>query len=326
MRRIIYIACLALTSANLPRSDAEFVPGRLYVSGGMSFCEKGGKLEDDCIYEFDPLTGESRLFATLPESLCGHLDGATFTPDYSRLRVSSSTRNRILEFDGDGNVSVALGPQDGIAGPIGGNNIAYGPNGDFFVDGGGRILRFPASGGPAEILADIFDGTWGNGPIAVAPDGNVYCRGISVNNPIILRVTPEGEVSTFDTLPATHRLGSLETDDEGNVFAATAGGTYRYDDQDAATRRRIGGAASVPPRSAMALSEDQQTIYEVSENVFFSVNSDTGETVRVGGIIPDPNYFFGVGYGMALYVPEPGTFLMFTLVIAGIRRCRPSRL
>src|SRR5262245_36429833 len=201
MRRIIYIACLALTSANLPCSDAEFVPGRLYVSGGISFCEKGGKLEDDCIYEFDPLTGESRVFATLPEGLCGMLGGVTFTPDYSRLRVSAYSRSSILEIDGDGNVSVALGPQDGIGSPLGGNNLAYAPNGDFYVSEFTRILRFPASGGPGELFADFFDGVRRFGPLAIAPDGNVYFGPAGLQEREILRFTPDGEGSVFDVLP-----------------------------------------------------------------------------------------------------------------------------
>ena len=323
MRRFQLLVILTIGVSIAAPVLAEFVPGRLYVSGGIRLCPDGGELQDDCIYEFDPLTGNSRVFATLPESLCGRLGGVTFTPDYSRLRVSSYSRSSILEIDGDGNVSVALGPQDGISGPQGGNNIAYAPNGDFYVHGGGRILRFPASGEPPAIFADVFDNIWGTGPIAIAPDGNLYCRGVSQDQ-LVLRIAPDGTVSPFDTLPSGHRLGSLVIDDEGTVFASTFGGTYRYNQQDSEDRQWLGGPPSGPPRTAITLSADQTTIYQVFNNAFWSIDANSGESIRLGFIEPDPDFFFGVGYGMALYVPEPVSVTVLGIALLGALRRRSN--
>ena len=122
----------------VPHLRAEFVPGRLYVAGDLGWCPTPDLHSDGGILEFDPLTGDCRVFARLPEELCSRLGGMTFTPDNSRLRVSAYNQNSILEIDGEGNVSVALGPEDGISSPLGGNNIAYGPNGDFFVGNSSR--------------------------------------------------------------------------------------------------------------------------------------------------------------------------------------------
>ena len=75
MRRAICFAIITFGTIGAAPAVAEFVSGRLYASGGVGFCVKGERLQDDGIYEFDPLTGDWRIFATLPESLCGLLGG-----------------------------------------------------------------------------------------------------------------------------------------------------------------------------------------------------------------------------------------------------------
>lgn len=128
---------------------AEFVPGYVYVAdSAVPPCFDGGP--PDRIWEVDPATGESRVFATIPEEFCGGLTGLTFTPDGQYLRASAAIAGSILEIDGAGNVGVALDREDGLVFPIGASNLAYDRAGNFWVGDffPARVLRFPSASGP----------------------------------------------------------------------------------------------------------------------------------------------------------------------------------
>ncbi|MBI5866595.1 MAG: hypothetical protein HZB38_19180 [Planctomycetes bacterium] len=103
MRRKSILSVLLVSIACEP-VRAGFVPGRLYVSGSAGPCEEG---PNQAVFEFDPVTRESRMFAQLPEPICGFMTGLAFTPDGSRLRASVWDSSSIVEIDGDGNISVA---------------------------------------------------------------------------------------------------------------------------------------------------------------------------------------------------------------------------
>ena len=92
MRRFICFASLMLAAIGIRPAAAEFVPGRIYVSGVSTLCDPQVPMgPGDRIFEFDPVTRETRTFAFLPDENCLGSSGVTFTPDGSRLRISNYT-------------------------------------------------------------------------------------------------------------------------------------------------------------------------------------------------------------------------------------------
>lgn len=297
---------------------ADFVAGRIYVSSSSGPCDKD-LWPNQRIWEFDPATNQSRIFAELPEGDCGFMTGLTFTPDGSRLRASMYSPSAILEFDSDGNITTALGPSDGVFGPLGGNNIAYDADENFYVLGGLRILRFPAAGGPGELFADNSSGIGGNGPIALAPDGALYYA--NANEHEILRFTSPLQYEIFDTLPQNSSLASLAVDSSGNVFALTSGGTYRYDDGDPSSRVLISAVGGAGDRSAMVWSADQAALFVSGSSLIRRVDPTTGESQLLATLPVDPE-FENAGYGIAVAIPEPASAYLAMLLILIVRSTR----
>ncbi|MCC6360955.1 MAG: hypothetical protein IT450_19620 [Phycisphaerales bacterium] len=248
------------------------------------------------------------------------MTGLTFTPDGSRLRASVYHQSAIVEFDSAGTMSVALGPGDGIAGPLGGNNIAYDREEKFYVAGGRRIMRYPAEGGPGEVYGDISDGVRGDGPIALGPNGDLF-YGLAglVTFREIFRFTGPGQSEVFDTLPQNTSLGSLAVDAAGNVFAATSGGTYRYDAGDPARRTWISPAGAAGGPSSMTYSTYEDALYIASSNRITRIDPHSGETELLVTLPVDTEYEDS-GYGVAIAIPEPATASLVALVVL-LTRC-----
>ena len=115
-RCIFAAAWIAVVLA--PTVRAQFVPGHVFaVQAPGKSCKLPAEFGSDRIWEIDPETGEATLFVQIPPEMCGFLTGLAFTPDGTRLRASSWLRNEILEFDSDGNMTIALDITDGIAWP-----------------------------------------------------------------------------------------------------------------------------------------------------------------------------------------------------------------
>lgn len=226
-----------LLLAGGPAAVGQFVPDRLYIAGIPYDADPSDPEEDktDVIVEFDPSTREWRVFATMPLGTALGSTGVTFMPDGSRLRVGNENSTSIYEVDPYGNVERVLGWEDGVFVGQATDNLAYGLNGDFYISQGPQVLRFAASGGPAEVFADFQDGLVGHGPIEVAPDGSVYCG--TGSGARIYRFTPEGQGSLFDELtPGSFDVGGLAANSQGSVFTVSWSGLYRYDFGDPASR------------------------------------------------------------------------------------------
>jgi sugar lactone lactonase YvrE len=295
-------------------AQADFVAGRIYVSASSGPCDEPEA--NPRIWEFDPATGNSRVFAELPDDgHCGFITGLTFTPDGSRLRASVYNPSAILEFDSDGNFTTALGPPDGVFGPLGGNNIAYDRDDNFYVLGGLRILRFPAEGGPGEIYGDNPNGIIGPGPIALAPNGNLFYGPANAQVRTIWRFTGPGQSAIFDTLPSNTSLASLAVDSAGNVFASTDSGIYRYSGGDPATRTWISPVGGAGGYSAMTLAPDESALFVSDASRISSVNPVTGES-RLLVTLPVEPEFENAGYGIAVAIPEPAALACFVLLFA----------
>ncbi len=104
-----FLGAMLAASVLASRASGQFVPGHVFVGKSAGkLCASQEIYGHDTIWELDPQTGEASLFVQIPEEMCGFLTGLAFTPDGTRLRASSWLRNWILEFDSEGNITVAL--------------------------------------------------------------------------------------------------------------------------------------------------------------------------------------------------------------------------
>lgn len=170
---------------------AEFVPGRIYFAAGRT--EPGpGNQPSNAVYEFDPVTRESRVFATIMERTVV-LDGLSFTPDGSGLRAGLGFGGRVIEFNGDGAISTVYeGQADGIGYPL---STAFDGLGNFFVANYPEaVVRFPNDTSPPELVIgrpEIKE----TGKIAADSVGNLYLnpsRAFPGQTPVVVRVGADG--------------------------------------------------------------------------------------------------------------------------------------
>jgi len=291
-----------LVGAGAAPARGQFVPGHIFVPlPTSSRCETdffGVPYDEEYIYELNPEDGSSRLFATIPRELCGAISGMTFSPDGRRLRVASELIGAILEFDAQGNLTIPLYWRDGIATPSGVNCIAYDDDGNFYVAnyGGLNVLKFPAEGGPAQVLDEYDPNDVPNHvatPIglAVAPDGTVYVMDYWLTR--LVRISPQGQASLWDTYTGHNaELVTLTVDQEGTVFLlewdSTNAGLYRY----------FQGA---PVREPFVLSPPQTTSGCGIE--VLNMSMDRSELASLGGFVPSQ-----AGVCMLSIDPVTGTY------------------
>ncbi len=307
---------MGLGTAGWAEARAAFVPGHIYVldSPAEPCALQPPGYPNDRIWEVDPATGAFSLFAEIPDGLCGVTTGLAFTPDGTALRTASFWNSTILEINGDGNTSIALGPQNGIAGPGGQNGIAYNATGDFFVFNIFDVLKFPAAGGPPVIVGPEI---WGPGPLAVGPGGDVYIGdpGVGSASSTILRLTPDGALTTFD---ADHGALSLTTASNGDLFALSGTSLFQYVGGDPLSRGLVASLGPVASSSSIALSLDEETVFWASAGHLFSVDIATGSVVE---LVDLPG--FSAGAGIAVAVPEPALLIpSMAVLVRFVRRRR----
>jgi sugar lactone lactonase YvrE len=279
---------------------AEFIPGRIYISNVRREIWQDVPEE---IWEFDPATGQSRVFAD-----AGALPGIqdlVFTPDGGALRAALFWSNTIGAFDQNGNLTTALGPDDGIVRP---RDTAYDRAGNFFVLTGqdARLLRFPPDGGPPTVVADYLDGILSGGPLAAAPNGDLYYG--FPDGYDVMRITPDGVTAPFVHLPQGS-IGSLAVDSQGNVFIATGWGVYRVDGGNPDTLHFLSPvSAGVYSFANIRLSPDESLLWMNQGRDIYGINPIDGNWSRLGQL-PDHEYYH-YGTGMAVYVPEPASLTL----------------
>lgn len=289
---------------------ADFIPGRLYVTARTGELCDG--TNNERIYEFDPATGLTRLFTILPTQHCGGLNGLAFTPDGQHLRASLYRWSEVLEIDADGNVEVALDVSDGIIGPWGSNNLVYNDVGDFFVvnEGAHNILKFPVGGGPPQLWGALQDGVRAGGPLALAPNGDLFFGVQGVNEfRDILRFTGPREFDVFDTLPFPINIDSFAMNSVGQLFVLTTDGLYRYDTDDPSSRVLLADIAAASHWSTIDLSPDDSTLYVVQDSLVRAIDPVSGLVTDLG--VASLGGGFRAGTGMIVAVPDPGTFALF---------------
>lgn len=293
---------------------AEFVPGYVYVAdSAVPPCFDGGP--PDRIWEVDPATGESRVFATIPEEFCGGLTGLTFTPDGQYLRASAAIAGSILEIDGAGNVGVALDREDGLVFPIGASNLAYDRAGNFWVGDmfPPRVLRFPVTGGAPDVILnssnDLVD------LAAMAPDrsGDMWVAQHELSPPNLYRISAEGTVQPLHVNGTNPR--AIAADHFGNVYIHSGLlGVYLLPNGDPTLPILL--AVDVPVGS-LALSANQRQLYVVGVNELAVVDLPSGDIADMWDIAGS-----NAGEGMAVFVPEPTTLALVTGALLVLRTRR----
>lgn len=292
---------------------ADFVPGRLYMVENI--VEGCNSQQRSVIRELDPTTGNARLFAEIPNGLCGVHYGMTFTPDGQYLRVGEFLRSQVLQIDGDGNVSVALGPADGVQGTVGMNGMVYGASGDFFLSNGGltrHIRRYPATGGPSEIFADANDGLRNSGSLAAGSDGKIYFAN-HAGSPAVIRFSADGVGTVVDNDIVSSAFASLVVDDRGDLYSWAAAGICRYRSGAPGSREFV---AAVPFQTynCITFSPLDGKLYLVGTSMFITaLDRDSGALAPVESGYPRSGF---QGTGAAVYVPEPSTAVVFLFMLS----------
>lgn len=298
---------------------ADFVPGRLYISAPVIEGCHSPIPGHDLIYEFDPQTGGYSVFATIPDELC-EISGLAFTPDGSKLRISSFYSSSILELDGNGGITKVLGPQNGIAGPYGSNNIGYDTAGNFYVGNNGpnTILKFAPGATTGQVLATQAQGIYGWGALDIAPDGDVYY--IEGTEKKVFRIPPGGEPSLFASNFSVYGIYSLAVDSAENVYALTPDAVYRFAGGDPNKGAMLATVTNFYGGS-ITLSSDERFIYAarsgLTDNIF-EIDVTTGMTQVIGSIPYNGQNYLGAG--MTVYLPEPASVLMFSIVACACSR------
>jgi sugar lactone lactonase YvrE len=301
-RRLSVLTTIAaLWSGALPAAG-DFIPGYLYVSDAPPKpCGIGGFRER--VWEVNPTTGAARVFAEVPVPLCGAIWKVAFTPDGEYLRVSMPFGNTVVEIDGNGQATLALSGANGLRTPSG---LAYGADESFFVVNSINIVRFPAGSTQPTVFAGRKQGVRFPGAIALAPDGDVYYGSLGQDRKI-LRFSPTGEPTFFDSWPGPGSVLDLAVDSQGTLYALSGvrgGELYRYAQGDPAARKLF--ASGFMPgvgSTSLVLSPDERTVFVGGNGVVVAVDTFSGAARIVNDRLD------WAGAGIAYYVPEPSTLV-----------------
>jgi hypothetical protein len=315
------VAGLLLLAAAANTARPDFIPGHVYVARPSVESCNNPNFPPDQIWDIDPATGQAGLLLTVPVSLCGNIRGLAFTPDGAGLRAGMFLHNVVIETDGEGGLTVPLSGANGLGGPWGQNSIAYDQAGNFYVSNFNEtILEYAPGSAMPTTFADSADGVGQGGPLAFAPNGDLYYGRVS-GTTAVLRFTPQGEPTVFASF-GHQNLQSVAVASNGDlyVFVATLGGQlYRYPGGDAANQQTVAsGAFATGAPASIALAPGEQSLYVATPAALYSVNVTTGLVTDIP--VMGAN---GVGgAGIAVFVPEPGTisFLCAGLALAVSRR------
>ncbi len=318
--KLLVLSAVVVGVSGPARGQERFTAGHVFIS----VIETGEICDWDAegIVEVDPATGEAWMFATDSSSeMCG-INGLRFTPDGGRLlglnvgRFSPPTPGWVQAFNPDGTSEIILDGSDGLVWPTGSNGLAFDAAGDLYIVDRvlDAILRYPGAAGPPTVFADAEDGIDGSGPLAFAPNGDLFYA--APWGYVIIRITPQGEPSIFDTFPGQpdqEAPSTLDFDSAGNLFVATHGDSgsviYRYENADA-SKRRVLSSAFPWGVMALAVSPDDTVLYAATggasvEGYLFAVDPIDGTTTLVSDTIPDyfsSGHFFAIG--MAIFPPR----------------------
>ena len=255
----------ALLCAGAAPARAQFVPGRIFTAGGSDIQCK--VYLNDYVFELDPETGYTNIFASMPPNSCAGLASVAMSPDGKHLRVAARNWGAILEFDAEGNWEVVIDGSDGVYPAADWDSITYDREGNFYLSNyytlNAKVIKFPADGGPKQVLAYydndgvILEGPYG---LSVGPSGEVY----AADYERIIRIAEDGVVSFFDSTPNGAFVYSVLVDDFGHLHAKTGGYWYRYALGDPDSREIFAQCVSLQGlcgSTGIELSPDRTRVY-----------------------------------------------------------------
>ncbi len=313
----IGVALLLVGASGLtPYASAAFMPGRVYLPS--TFITGFGSTTPARIFEVDPVTRMSRVFATFPE-MGGVARSLAFTPDGQTLRAYYN--GQIMEINGDGQIAGSYTLRTGATCAGTPNAMAFAPNGDFYVSTG-AIRRLRGDQPPIEVVSFGFMGT---PSIAIGPDGSVF----AADSRQLYRITPDGQRTVISerAIASTVAGPTVAVDRRGYVYALLYDeqfdreGIYRFNPaapDDGELVVRYSDLAASTPLSALTYSAIDDTLYFQGGGAVNAINPLTGEH-RLAGVASFG--FSYVGGGIAVYVPEPSSALLL-LGLAGLGRRR----
>lgn len=315
------VGTFALAIFAAPAGLAEFVPGNVYVAAPRyQFCSNPDTQRDQ-IWEVNPESGQARTFATIPDEFCGVITGLAFTPDGRYPRASAFFGSRVLEIDGEGNVSEALGPADGIGAPQGSNNVGYDALGRFYIGNLSplRVLRFDEDG-LSEVVLSLDDGLQSTVSMVSDKEGGMWVAqgGGFEADWDLLRVTAEDDIESFYVSGLS--ISSIAINSSGTIFMLSGLGqlfTSSTESPEAVTPLSDPGL----PSGSITLSPDERSLYVAGNGGFARVDPATGEVLE-SLVFPGTPY---AGYGMAVYVPEPSGAAGCAVLLLSLRERRESR-
>jgi DNA-binding beta-propeller fold protein YncE len=285
-----------------PNSEG-FMPGHIYNAELGDFgCFHG---DNTWIREIDPFTGESWILADMDDGMCDP-GGLRFTPG-GRLRVLNFTSNNVMDIDSAGNTTLIYETNDGLNGPGGENGAAFDADGSFYVAnefGSRRLLKFPNDTAPPIIFADRDDGLHGSSGLEFASNGELF---VATRDDDVLRFTPDGVPTLFDSFDGNPSPMTLDFDRAGNFFLGveTSGpddSIYRYDGGLLENKRLLANDLDTGTFT-LRVSPDQRELYVAAATSLFAIDVQDGAQRLVFNYGPD----ITGGVGMMVYIPPvPG--------------------
>ena len=266
----VLLACSTLASAQT------FEPGDVYVGS----C--GGN-----VYRYEPATGAVSLFASTPGDCA---TGIGFNGPNSML-VLKFVGNEVVQFDSAGNGTVVLDASDGLLGPYGQNAVAIDGLGRLYFGNSdnGTIVRSAGDYSGAVTFADYSDGIGRPEGLAFSAGGDLFVanRGTSGQ---ILRITPDGTASVFDTV-AEQEFYSIAIRNNGDLYAASnTGSIYRYG--SGLVSKRVLLTRVVPSQPSIAFNDSGSRLYQAGGTELRRIDPDTGEQTLLATF---PEDVLGIG-------------------------------
>jgi streptogramin lyase len=300
-----------VSAVECPGGIAQFQQGRLYVATWGSY-----------IYEVDPVAATATKFADFNDGLNGATSAVFAGPD--TLLVSNYWTDEVFSFDGTAAHTVLLGPANGISQPFGRNGLLFDPEGDLYVNNYGKdvILRVPAVGGSPVVIADANDGLSDVFSLAWHHDGSMLIANFIAAE--ILRLAPDGMVTSFDKLPGSDFPYSIEVRNDGDVYViCLTGNLYRYAGGDPANRTLLMAYPGHAATMAIEFNLDHSALFlsGIASGDLHSVDPDTGVTTP---LLAAGTLTGGVE-DMVVYGPSCGPrFSQFGAGIAGAGGITPT--
>lgn len=268
---LVILPLIALASDAL--AQTEFVRGHIYVA-------MNDRAEGDCnfdgmdwILRIAPESGTVEVFADTTDGLCD-VNGLRFTPDGTKLLALTEAyygnyAGYVLAFNPDGTSEIILDSSDGVM-FAGSNALAFDMGGDLYLLGYPSILRYDGVSGPPSAFTDPMQSLINTkGALEFAPNGDLY---FGPQNGSILRFTPDGQPSVFDTVGTN----SLTVDQFGNVSTVRGGSIFRYDCGNPSSKIPILTGLNSSTHSAVAFSADASILYAGVPCFVYAVDPTNG--------------------------------------------------